>query len=245
MRTSRSLVALALALPLVASCDSTMPGEELHDLFAREWQFRLEENPLLATAVDVHTWDDELPSDTPADLQRRYERTQAFLKELDAIPLDELSQEDRINAAIFRRQLRNRVADYEFGDYQIPFNADSGFQTGFSRLPFEVPLQTTEDYENYLARLRDWPRWVGEEIELMRQGLERGMTQPRLILDGIDGTMTAHIVDDPEQSVFWTPFQEFPVGAPEADRERLRDEGRRDPRRRGPRLSHPARLLPG
>jgi len=225
MRTPRPLPALALVLAL-AGCDSTTPGEKLHDLFAREWQNRLEEDPLQATSVGVHTWGDRLPSVTPADLERRAGQTEAFLAELDGIDLEALGPEDRINAAIFRGQLENRMRDYRLGDHQIPFNADSGFQTGFARLPFNVPLENVQDYENYLARLRDWPRYVGEQIVLMRQGLERGMTQPRLILDGIEGTMSAHIVEVPEESVFWTPLKELPVGVPESEHERLREEAR-------------------
>jgi uncharacterized protein (DUF885 family) len=87
----------------------------------------------------------------------------------------------------------------------MPFNADSGFHTSFSRLRQEVPLTTVKDYENYISRLTARPRYVREQIALMRIGLKRGMTVPRATLDGYDNTMAAHVVDDPEKSVFWKP----------------------------------------
>ena len=43
------------------------------------------------------------------------------------------------------------MGNYELGDYQIPFNADSGFHSSFSRLAEDVPLATVKDYENYIA----------------------------------------------------------------------------------------------
>src|SRR6185295_13722295 len=137
-----------------------------------------------------------------------------------------LPAEEQVNYDIFRRQLDNDAAGFELGEYQMPFNADSGFHTGFSRLPEEVPLATVKDYENYISRLEAWPRFVREEIELMRMGLQRGMTVPRATLDGYDGTISAHVVDDPAKSVFWVPFEKFPSSVPEGERERLRQEGR-------------------
>jgi len=67
---------------------------------------------------------------------------------------------------------------------------------------------------------------VAQEIELMRMGIQRGMTVPRAVLDGYETTISAHVVDDPTKSVFWPPFEHFPVTMPEADRARLRQEGR-------------------
>ncbi|NIM62729.1 MAG: hypothetical protein GTO30_14120, partial [Acidobacteria bacterium] len=57
-----------------------------------------------------HTANDRLGSYSRAALARRDEMWRGFLGELDAIPLDDLSEEDRINAAIFRAQLEDRVA---------------------------------------------------------------------------------------------------------------------------------------
>ena len=51
----------------------------LHDLFADEWAFRLQEDPLFATAVGDHRYNDKLPSATPADAERRIEKKRGFL----------------------------------------------------------------------------------------------------------------------------------------------------------------------
>jgi uncharacterized protein (DUF885 family) len=224
MRPS-ACTALLVVLPL-AACQRATEAERLHDLFAREWQTRLQENPLLATSVGVHDHDDRLPALTAADLERRDRQAAGFLEELDRIDATRLGIADAASADIFRAQLENARADYRFGAHEIPFNADWGFYASFARLPFEMPFATVGDYENYLARLRDWPRYVGEQIDLMRSGIARGMTQPRVVLDGIEVNFTTHIVENPEDSVFWTPLREFPVGVPEGERDRLRRSAR-------------------
>jgi uncharacterized protein (DUF885 family) len=214
-----------LAILLAGGAARTDEAERLHALFDREWETRLRESPLLATSVGVHRWNDRLPSNTAADRARRREALVAFLAELDTIDRSKLGTADAVNHTMFRDQLEDRLASYRFAEYEIPFNADSGFHTGFARLPFDVPLATTRDYENYVARMRDWPRYVTDQIVLMTGGIARGFTQPRAILDGYEGSMDAHVVDDPKQSPFWQPFERFPLGVPEAERERLRREG--------------------
>jgi len=214
------VVLFTLGTP-AANAEGEDAAAKLHDLFAREWQTRLEESPQMATSVGVHDANDRLGSSSLESLARRDKLWRGYLAELDGIGSDTLSEEDRINAAIFRAQLEDRVAAYRFGTYQVPFNADSSFWAGFARMPFNTPLQNTKDYENYLSRLADWPRVVDEQIVLMRMGLERGMTQPRVILDGIEGSAGAHLVEYPEESVFFAPLRRFPVGVPEGERARL------------------------
>ncbi|HEY6138028.1 MAG TPA: DUF885 domain-containing protein [Thermoanaerobaculia bacterium] len=211
-----------VAAPLFAADEAA----RLHALFDKAWETRLRESPMFATGVGRHEWDDKLGSMTPADLERRHAQSKAALAELLAIDRAKLPANDVVNYDMFRRQLENSIESYELGDYQMPFNADSGFHTGFSRLAEEVPLRTTKDYENYISRLKQWPRLVGEEIALMRMGIARGFTVPRATLAGYERTMSAHVVDAPEASVFWKPFEKFPPTVPEADREQLRSEGR-------------------
>jgi uncharacterized protein (DUF885 family) len=225
MRRTVALLCLAFAAVPLAAQTSDASGR-LHDLFRREWEVRLREDPLLATSVGRHEYDHRLPSVALEDLARYVDATLAFLAELDAIDRAFLPTADRTHADIFRRQLEDRVADYRLGDWQMPFNADSGFHTGFAQLPSQVPLGTVRDYENYIARLRAWPAHVAQQIANLRAGLARGMTVPRVVLDGYEGTIAAHVVEDPAKSVFHRPFERFPSTFPDAARERLRAAGR-------------------
>lgn len=217
------LLALSLVTLPIQAADEVA---RLHALFDRAWEAQLKEDPMLATSVDRHEYDDRLPSITPADLQRQNTRMKTDLADLAAIDRSKLPASELVNYEMFRQQLEDAVTAYGLGDYQIPFNADSGFHSSFSRLPQDVPLSTTRDYENYIARLRAWPRYVGEQIALMRMGLKRGMTVPRATLEGYDASIAAHVIDDPTRSVFWAPFEKFPASVPSSEQDRLRREGR-------------------
>ncbi|MGH9381520.1 MAG: DUF885 domain-containing protein [Thermoanaerobaculia bacterium] len=223
------LVALALCVPGRAQEGRAFADDatvRLHDLFAREWEARLEESPLLATSVGRHEYDGRLPSSAPQDLRRRYEAAKAFLAELHTIDPKALSDQDRVSYRIFEHQLEDRVGEYELGDYQIPLTSDEGFYIELARLPQTMTLRTVEDFENYIARLRQLPRYFGEQIGLMRQGLERGFTLPRVVVESVMIAVESYTVDEPEETVFWPPFEQFPGSVPESEQGRLRDAGR-------------------
>jgi len=217
---------LAVLILLSTPARAADEVKRLHALFDRNWETRLRENPLFATSVGRHEYDNRLPSVTMADLERRQAHRKSDLGSLAKIDRSKLPQAEQVNYDIFKRQIDEGIESFDYGDYQMPFNADSGFHSSFSRLPKDVPLASVKDYENYISRLREWPRYVREQIALMRMGLKRGMTVPRATLDGYDNTIAAHVVDDPARSVFWEPFAKFPNAIPESEHERLRSEGR-------------------
>jgi len=200
-------------------------SEELHALLDEAWAWELGENPLAATAFDVHEYDDRLPSVTPEDLARRDRAHREFLRRLAVIDRAALDANDRVSYDMFERQQHESIEDYALQGYLIPITVDWGFHMAFARLPSEVPLETTEDYQNYLARLRAFPTYVDQHMGLLRAGIETGMTLPGVVLEGYEGTIDAHIVQDPTESVFYAPFDDFPVGVPEANRTALRERG--------------------
>jgi uncharacterized protein (DUF885 family) len=198
---------------------------DLNALFEEEWQWRLKEDPLSATGVGVNTYNDKLPSVAEKDEERRAHDRQGFLDRLHKIDPSKLNNSDRISYELFEYQLEDAIVDFQFKSYLIPWNADSGFHSGFAQLPRQVPLDTVKDYENYIARLNAFPAYVQQHIELLREAIKVGMVLPEVVLKGFEGTISSHVVDDPTKSVFYDPFAKFPVTVKASEQERLRQEG--------------------
>jgi uncharacterized protein (DUF885 family) len=210
------------ALPIAGHAAAT---DQLHDLFDREWAFHVAEDPLAATSVGRHEFNDRLPEVGAVDQRRRAEVWRGFLAELEDIDRADLSAEDRVSYDIFGGRLERLVADVEFRTYEIPLNADSGFHMSFARLPVDVPLRTQSDYENYLSRLQAFPRYMDQQIANMRAGIDRDFVLPAVVLRGYEATIAAHVVEEPGDSVFYRPLQSFPRGVPESSRDELVERG--------------------
>lgn len=208
-------------LLLANGCQLDEPEAHLQALLDQEWQFRLQEFPTFATDVGRHEFDDKLPGVAKEDRARRLAFWQDVLRRLEQIDRTRLSRASQINYNLFQREVKDNVAGIDFKTYTMPLNADSGFHTAFASLPRRMPFFTARDYENYIARLRACPDYFQQQIANMREGLAIGMTVPRVVLDGYEFTIASHVVDDPEESVFYKPFRKMPATLSESERERL------------------------
>jgi uncharacterized protein (DUF885 family) len=153
---------------------------------------------------------------------RRAAHERDLLAQLNAIPTAQLSPDERVNAAVFRTLLENDVAEAHFRQWEMPFNSDSSFWTYLNeRNALEGPAQ----YQRYISRMREIPRYFDEEIANMRAGLKRGFSVPRVTLEGRDASIAAFLTDDVTKSPFYQAFTTMPSTIPPAEQQALRSEG--------------------
>ena len=210
-RTVGVLVVLAaLSAGTSAPVSADGDSERFREIYEREWAFRLREFPMFASYVGVHDYDDRLGRVSETDQARRHAFWKAIRAELDDISCVRLGTEDCINYRVFVQQMDNFIAAYETRAHLLTFNSDWGFFMEWARLPEDTRFGGVEDYRNYLARLHQLPDVMDEYITLMRQGLESGMTQPRVILSGRDEPIRTQLVDQAEKSTYYRPFADLP-----------------------------------
>ena len=227
-RLRRSLTAVVICLVFLSDWAYAIdePDKQLSQLLEDAWQFELKEDPLLATSVGDSRFNDQLPEVSLSAVERRAEAHRGFLDRLEAIDASELSPANQINYQIFRRSTRDRLSETRFEAHLMPITNRSGFHITFPELARNVPLRTTTDYKNYIARLAAFERYVDGHIELMREGIWRERTLPSIVLEGYRPVIESHIVSDPAQSLLFKPLREFPSSVPAADRQRLVESAR-------------------
>ena len=214
------LVASALSVPLAAqdSADDRLAAvaDSYYDYQLE--QFGLTENANGSTERSASLW-----SVTPEAQRARAARYVEYLSELEAIDRTALGAKGRTNALVLHTLLEADIGDARFAEWEMPFDSDSNF---WSYLAPRGGFTTAEEYHNYIGRMRDIPRYFAEQTANARAGLARGFSVPRVTLDGRDVSIAFYVVDDPEQSPFWTPFADIPRSIPADEQERLRETGR-------------------
>jgi uncharacterized protein (DUF885 family) len=199
------------AAKVVSATDS-----ELRALVDEVWDWELQEDPLLATEVGDPRGQDRLPTESSALLEGRAEQRGKFSDRLLAIDREALSDSARADYEVLRRRLADAIAEHRFGTALMPLTSRSGFHVFLPDLAQSMRLETGQDYRNYVARLKDFPRYFDEQTALLRAGIARGLTPPAILLRDIDQQLESQVVPSHAQSVLYKPFQQTrPAAIPE------------------------------
>jgi uncharacterized protein (DUF885 family) len=175
--------------------------QPLVQLLDEVWDFELTESPLLATNVGDPRGQDRLADDSPEALERRRARREQYWQRLLAIQPESLSAMRQIDYELLRYRLDGQLADDRFRTQLMPINNREGFHVSFPELPRLMNPRTKADFQNYVARLKDFRRYSEQQIELLRGGIGAGLTQPAIIMRDSVSQAEAHVVDDPAASL--------------------------------------------
>jgi uncharacterized protein (DUF885 family) len=208
-----------LSCPAVHTQSDTVSADaRLRALYTDEWNWRRIE---LARDGDRPTdMGDHFPRVDAASQQARLAYWTRTLEALDAIPFDQLSPEEKVNAQVFRTSIRALANDVRFRTYEAPFNSDTFFWTEFTP---RQGFTTVDAYRKYLGRLRDVPRYFDEHMANMRAGLARGFTVPRVSVVGRDKTLEPYVKADTSNPLYG-PFAQMPSTIAATDQAALRVE---------------------
>ncbi|MBK8069210.1 MAG: DUF885 domain-containing protein [Rhodanobacteraceae bacterium] len=200
---------------------------KFREIWQDEWEWRLQQMPLFATSVGVHTYDDRLGDVRPAVQQQRLEHWRKVLQDLDRVKPDDLDGSAQVDYAIYRAQIESFIANIELGSPEMPMNSDSAFWSDLAMLPRVQPMRGAVDARRYIARLRAVPEYFAQHIELLQAGLASGRTLPRVILEGRDQPIAELAkLTDPTASSYYEPMQRLPSSIAPALAEQLRKEAR-------------------
>ncbi len=193
-------LSLIAAILLLAGCASKSPdavAPSFSQLAEQIWQAETAlRTPAPGTLTDM----------SPAALAARQQQRLALQQQLQAVDLKRLSEQDKINHAILSYRLADEIDQYRFNAHLMPLTSESGFHTSLAFSFQRSALRQANDYQQYLQRLAAIPGYMTQQIALMQQGLDQGITQPAVVLAGFEQSISSYIAQ-PEQSVFFQPLQ--------------------------------------
>lgn len=197
-------------------------SKAFQEILSEQWAYRLQNNPTFATSVGIRDYDDRLGSNSLASYDAQIAKSAEFKTRLEAIDPAKLSKEDEVNYKLFSLEIENDLKGAGFGGKYLLMTNRNGPHTSISRLPDQLPFFTKSDYESYITRLNDTPRYFSESIATLNAGIEEGWTQPCAPMVGVSDSIRFHVVDDTSKSVFTKPFASKPDAITQAEWETLK-----------------------
>jgi uncharacterized protein (DUF885 family) len=221
----KHLIVLGGLLIAVPAYSQTAPaagtaGAALHALFDREWEWELTQDPMWASYLGDRRWNDRWPDITIKALDARQVHRQSVLKDLAAIPRDQLSAADRLNYDLFRHQYQMTVEGYQHRQHLIRTSTLDGVQNAEFVID-SLRFQTVKDFDDWLGRLDNFPAYMDQNIALMRDGLTRNVLLPKIIVRRVRTQVAELAGQSGEDSGYYRPFRNMPQMIPASDRDRL------------------------
>jgi uncharacterized protein (DUF885 family) len=225
----RTAAVLLLSTPLLASQLAAQtpatPPAQLDQLAADTWEARAQIAPVNATTAGDHRYNHVYTaffSEQTRSLARA--DAEAVLGRLRTIDREALDEERRATYDLLQWRSLSTLEESRFPGHLSPLNPSTNFVNAFAQLGSGRgghPFRTVDDYEDFLSRIDGFVTAVDEAIGNMREGMAKGIVQPRVLVEPVIPQLEAHVVGDPEGSVLYGAVREIPASFAPADRERL------------------------
>jgi uncharacterized protein (DUF885 family) len=83
------------------------------------------------------------------------------------------------------------------------------------------PFKTVKDYEDFLQRVNGFVAWTDQAIVNMREGIAKGYTLPKVLVERTLPQLAAQLVEKPEDSLYWGPIANLPASFTAEEKARL------------------------
>lgn len=194
------------ACPTAATQASDSVNAEFDQLINKIWQYEVSQSPQLQLTYNgAKPVDSLFPPVLDSELDAREQQYNQFLKQLTPWNDKTLDRSRQLTLAVQKYRLRWKLNQRELMLHLTPMNSEYGFYAEVANQIQQLNIETTDDKALYMQSLHDLPLLFERKIQLMKLGLELGVTQPTIAMRGSESTVLSYISSRPDTSMFYQP----------------------------------------
>ena len=189
--------------------------EKFKEFLDENWADSMEKSPLFASLLGDKRYDDKVSSNSIEDFFTEAEYESYVLDVLSQIDPNNLSEEDQLNYRLLKSDYEISLEGRKYPGYYMRLNQRGGVQDYYlygNRLNFT----DLESYKNWFERVKGYTQNVRNSLEINKEGLELGYTQPKLVARGVSAQIGAMLDRDLEDHPYYKIFKNVgEVASPE------------------------------
>ena len=190
-------------------------ADDRFDTLAEEYyEAYLRLNPIVASSIGDDRYNDQFPVTISREhREARGEMARQYLGLLASIDRSALDGQRQLSYDMLAGTLRQELEELTFPSHLIPVNQFYNTAALFAQLGSGSsihPFRTVKDYDDFLGRIGGFEKWVDAAIANMREGVSKGIVQPRILIERTIPQLDALIVDEVEKSLFYRPIENMP-----------------------------------
>ncbi len=208
-----------------ASAAATPESRQINALADEYYESLARFEPVWATENGDSRFNDQLGlSISPKVRQQQFTRYRSYLKRLSSIPRDKLGQRDQTSYDILKFELDTALRLAAFPEHLIPIDQMVSMPVilaNYASGQGAQPLTTPREYRAYLNRLAQLVPHIDQSIVNMREGLKRGVVQPREPMVSALPQFRQLVAGKAGDSIFYTPITNLPASFTAAEKRSL------------------------
>ncbi|TRX53965.1 DUF885 domain-containing protein [Thalassomonas sp. M1454] len=183
--------------------------QALQLLFDNHFKATLDMSPIYGTYIGLTEYNDKFSAPISKEsLAAELALEEDYLAQINNIDESLLSGQDLLSYQIFKRDREMAIKGAKFPSYLIPLNQMYGIHNSFATLgsgESAQPFKTVKDYDNFIKRSQGYVAYMDSVIVSMREGIKQGVVLPKPIVEKILPQLSAHVVKNAKDSVFYGP----------------------------------------
>ena len=182
-------------------------NQKFIDYLDSDWEQTLINNPLFATYTGDKRFNDKINPNTINQFNKVRNQDLESLKKLMTINEEKLDEDNKLNYKLKKFDIESDLNLSQFPTYYLRLNQRGGIQS-FYETGNRLVYQSKKDYEDWLNRLSQFTENIYTFLEINKEGLEKGYTQPKLVTRGVISQIDAIINSDIELNPYLKVFLE-------------------------------------
>ena len=189
-------------------------------LLKSEWEYTMEQSPTWASQLGDRRWNGRWPDASLAAFDAQEKHRAALIQKLRGITRDSLPANERLSYDLFLYETGLAMDEFAMKMHLAAITHRDGIHLA-DDLADALRFESAKDYEDWIARIRAFPKYMDDTLALLRAGAKAGRVWPRVVMQRAVPQIAKQIVENSSESPFFKPFAKFHEGVPVADRERL------------------------
>ena len=185
--------------------DSLDENRKFELFLSDDWEKYLSNNPLFATYTGDKRQNNKINPNTVDHFFQELESDKTSLAGLYEIDFNKLNDENKLNYKLKEFSLNESINSKKFPTYYLRLNQRGGIQS-FYETGNRLVYSSSQDYFDWLERLEEFTNHINISLKINKEGLSKGITQPKMITSGvieqIDAIIDSDIDTNPYMKVF-------------------------------------------
>ncbi len=182
-------------------------NEKFTQYLEYDWEETLINNPLFASYTGDKRFNDKINPITIDQFNKDRDKDLESLAKLNNINPEKLTEDNKLNYNLKKFDIESDLNLSQFPIYYLRLNQRGGIQS-FYETGNRLVYQSKKDYYDWLSRLDQFSENILTFLDINKQGLKKGYTQPKLVTRGVVAQIDAIINSDIESNPYLKVFLE-------------------------------------